>query len=1019
MSPRDRFLKLLREDVLQLDLADLDFGIYRLLNHRRQQIDGFLAHELPAHIDAELARLSGRATEDEQARIFNALYTFFNRYYDEGDFMPRARRGREAAYSVPYNGEDVHFHWATKGSHYVKSGERFSGYAYTDGARRVTLGLRRADTEKDNIKGARRCYVPAEFSATDGGAALRFDYRPLEAAEARRYESRKKAAGNADAEDAHADEAGHGAPEGKSAQDRLLNAWLAGKDFTAVAVPAGLDRELLRKHVPRYVKGQTADFFVHPRLGAFLRGELDYFLKNEFVSVWDLPDDALPRERGKHRIVKQLAERIIDVLAAIEDVQAILFEKRKFVIGCDWLIRASALATRPGGPALLEQVCANAAQVAEWARWVGEKAPEGDVAAAGRNLLARFPHLPVHTRHFDAEAKFRLLSAIEDLSQLAGGDLIHAENFAALRTIERAHNRYADCIYIDPPYNTAGSEIAYKNGFRGSSWITLIESRVRAGRRLLKADGAFVCAIDDFEVTHLSALLDDEFGTECHWATVPVRSKPQGRATANGFSANHEYLLFYGQGESSVVGRLPREGTRAARYPENDKDGAFAWANLRKTGSDSRKSDRPGQFYPFFVGDGKALVPEMEWDEDAEVWIAPEPPAGTAVVLPIDDSGEERVWTVAPGRASKDLSTGEIELRIDGTGRPSLVRKYRPNEEGALPHTWWADPKYSASESGTKVLRDVFGKRQNFSFPKSVAAVADALRVLRLSATGLSLDFFAGSGTTGHAVINLNREDGGSRRFTLIEQGEYFDTVLLPRIAKVITCPEWKDGKPKPGVSMQPAAGEDPATHWSARSPELVKILRLERYEDALDALELPAEAEARAAGQESLGLDREVIRYLVASVAQGTTVRLATGKLATPFDYRLPCTQAGQHTTVAVDLVETAHLLLGLHPVRMRRLTDAPTGVAVIEEVRPHGAAADVRELVFWRTVDESLAGAALEQRMEAERDWLAAAVRREFGRALTDYRRVRHNRDALLPPGVSGESIDAALAQAMLERA
>ncbi|MCA3216526.1 MAG: hypothetical protein ING39_14055 [Burkholderiales bacterium] len=995
MSPRDRFLKLLREDVLQLDLADLDFGIYRLLNHRRQQIDGFLAHELPAHIDAELARLSGRATEDEQARIFNALYTFFNRYYDEGDFMPRARRGREAAYSVPYNGEDVHFHWATKGSHYVKSGERFSGYAYTDGARRVTLGLRRADTEKDNIKGARRCYVPAEFSATDGGAALRFDYRPLEAAEARRYESRKKAAGNADAEDAHADEAGHGAPEGKTAQDRLLNAWLAGADFTAVAVPAGLDRDLLRRHVQRYVKGQTTDFFVHPQLGAFLRGELDYFLKHEFVSVWDLPDEALPRERGKHRIVKQLAERIIDVLAAIEDVQAILFEKRKFVVGCDWLIRASALAARPGGPALLDQVCANAAQVAEWARWVGEKAPEGDVAAAGRDLLARFPHLPVHTRHITTSDKARLLAPFEDIAAALGGKVLHCENYAGIRSIEAHARRSVQSIYIDPPYNAASSEILYKNDLRHSTWLSLVLPRVRYATRLLVPEGVIAIAIDENETDGLANALDEQYsdwGRTC----VTVVHNPRG-IQGKGFSYVHEYCHF--------MHRADRElGAQSLDVAKSKP--------LMKTGSVSERSTARNCFYPIVVNISGQIV---DFGPVADPSFHPSGAEvarqdGSIELWPISTDGRERKWRYA--RDSVDRVRDQLSVRTTREGRrvPYLAKTTTSFK------TVWTDSRYNAAEYGSTLLKDL--GVAHFDFPKSVHLVMDSLNV-SCGDEDAVVDFFAGSGTTGHAVINLNREDGGSRRFTLIEQGEYFDTVLLPRIAKVITCPEWKDGKPKPGVSMQPAAGEDPATHWSARSPELVKILRLERYEDALDALELPAEAEARAAGQESLGLDREVIRYLVASVAQGTTVRLATGKLATPFDYRLPCTQAGQHTTVAVDLVETAHLLLGLHPVRMRRLTDAPTGVAVIEEVRPHGAAADVRELVFWRTVDESLAGAALEQRMEAERDWLAAAVRREFGRALTDYRRVRHNRDALLPPGVSGESIDAALAQAMLERA
>lgn len=1053
MTPRERFLKLLREDVLQVDLADLDFGIYRILNHRRAKIDAFLTEQLPARIDVELARLPGTAGEDEQARIYNELYTFFNRYYEDGDFVPRARRGRDAAYSVAWDGRDVFFHWATRGSHYVKSGERFAGYAYrqADG-RRIALNVRRADTEKDNVKGERRYYVPAAFEHDGGQSRLLFDYRKLDAKEARRYE--RKGAAPAD-ETGDEDGADAPAAEGRSAQERLLNAWRDGTDFKTVAPAAGIDRALLARHAQRCVKGQTTDFFVHPKLGEFLRGELDYHLKNEFVRIWHLPDgEALARERGKFAIVQRLAEAIVDVLAAIEDVQAVLFEKRKFVLAADWLVRASALAALPGGAALVAQAAANEKQVTEWARWVGVQprtaasAPPpqpspatqgrefpppplagegrggGDGAADGadgRALLQRYPHLPIHTAHFDADFKAAVLACFDDLDAATGGLLIHAENYAALRTIEPAYRQGVKCIYIDPPYNTAASEIAYKNGMKSASWLALLDGRVSAAKRLLRLDGAFVAAIDDFEAKNLGFLMDETFDDDAHWATVPVRSKPQGRATANGFSINHEYLLFYGCSPASSVGRLPREGTRADRYPESDSVGAFAWANLRKTGSDSRQADRPGQYFPIYVGESGARVPDMSWDDDTEEWIPAAPQKGEVAVFPVDDSGERRVWSVAPERAREDLRSSEIQLRREGQ-RTYFVRKYRPNEEGALPHTWWSDAKYSASESGTKVLRDVMGGRLAFSFPKSLFAVADSLRVLGIGASNTALDFFAGSGTTAHAVLNLNREDGGERKFVLVEQGEYFDTVLLPRVAKVMACPEWKDGKPKPGVAMQAAAGEDAAAHWSARTPALVKVLRLERYEDSLDALELPAEKEARAAGQLTLAAGAELIRYLADATAAGNTVRLATEKLAAPFAYRLPYTHEGVRGEATIDLPETAQLLLGLHALRQRRLTTPAGGPALLVEARPHkpgGAAAGARVLVFWRDVDDNLAPAALARAAEAERDWLSGAVREHFGRELADYATVYYNRDLLLPPDASGQSLDSLLAKAMMERA
>jgi len=138
-NARDRFIQLLRQDILQIDAADLDFGLYRVLNHRRAEIEAFLTQALPDRIIQALAGLPGTASDDEAARIFNALYTFLSRYCDEGDFLPRPRRGRfAAAYSVPYDGSDTQFHWATKGSHYVKSDKR--------------LVVQAADVQRDNAR---------------------------------------------------------------------------------------------------------------------------------------------------------------------------------------------------------------------------------------------------------------------------------------------------------------------------------------------------------------------------------------------------------------------------------------------------------------------------------------------------------------------------------------------------------------------------------------------------------------------------------------------------------------------------------------------------------------------------------------------------------------------------------------------------------------------------------------------------------------------------------------------------
>jgi len=1016
MSARDKFLALLRDEILQMDLSELDFGLYRILNYKRGEVARFLDNELPAAIARRLAALPGTsgedATEDEEARIYNALTVFFSRYFVDADFMPRARRGKHAAYSVPYRGEDTHFHWASKGSHYIKSGERFAAYAYVEPAgRRVRFVVAAADVQKDNAKGDKRLYVPVGGSEVDGEWRIACAWRPLDKDENKRYGSKSKdAAAEGDEADAGEDaNDAAAAATGRDTQTRLLNAWLAGDDFKSACLPKDIDRDLLAKHVHRYVKGQSSDFFVHPRLAEFLEGELDYYLKNEFVNLWDLPDGAaLLREREKCKVVGHLARAIIRLLAAVEDVQAILFEKRKFVLAAHYLAQASWLLREGGaaGRALVDEAAQNTAQVAEWRRWVG------DAKASGKTLLERHPHLPIHTAHFDDDYQWRLLACFPDLTAALGGTLIHGDNYAALRTLEPAYKQGVKCIYIDPPYNTAGSEILYKNEFKEASWLSMIEPRIRQAHRILPADGAICVTIDDYEESRLSLLMHGVFGEENHLATVPIRNKPQGRATAAGFSTNHEYALFFGCGEEFQVGRLPRTGTKADRYPESDQIGAFAWANFRGTGANSTRPDRPKLYYPVYVSGEKVRIPAMHWGGDA--WMAEKPKVDEVTVFPVDEASAERVWSFGNDRARREATDGHLVAKQEN-GKVQIYRKYRAHEEGSLPGTWWDDAKYSASESGTKVMQNLFSGGSDFDYPKSIHAVTDCLRALDLRSGHRCLDFFAGSGTTGHAVINLNREDGGQRKFILVEQGEYFDTVTLPRIAKVMTCPDWKDGQPKVGAG-ETAADEAPE-HWSRRTLPLVQVLRLERYEDSLDALELPADRTARLAGQSGFAALDTVLHYLSDAVAEDTTLRLSTAKLTRPFDYRLPVTHEGRYGETTVDLVHTGFLLAGLHPLRLRRVERDGRPV-VLAEVRPHGAPERI-ELVFWRDVDESLAPEALSAAAQAEYAWLAATAVALLDRSLADYACIWHNRDLLLLGGEAGRSLDLVLAERMWERA
>ena len=223
--------------------------------------------------------------------------------------------------------------------------------------------------------------------------------------------------------------------------------------------------------------------------------------------------------------------------------------------------------------------------------------------------------------------------------------------------------------------------------------------------------------------------------------------------------------------------------------------------------------------------------------------------------------------------------------------------------KGKKPKTLWADSRYSATTHGTKLLIDVVGD-QRFSYPKSTHLIVDCVRFWS-GANSTILDYFAGSGTTGHAVINLNREDGGQRKFILIEMGDHFDTVLVPRIKKVAFTSEWKDGKPSRMAT--PVEAE--------RSPGIVKYMRLESYEDTLNNIDFDV-----ASDQQMLQFDDYLLKYMLQWETRRSETLLNVKKLSQPFRYTLHIHADGQARQQIAEIPETFNYLIGLR-VETRRV--------------------------------------------------------------------------------------------------
>ena len=394
-----------------------------------------------------------------------------------------------------------------------------------------------------------------------------------------------------------------------------------------------------------------------------------------------------------------------------------------------------------------------------------------------------------------------ILSLFDHLDQALDGWLVHSENYQALNTMLPKFRKMINVIYIDPPYNTRYSEIPYVNRYKHASWLALMENRLRISGAWLSPQAVYCISIDDMENTKLGELLEIIFdGWTKHFVTVVHNQRGQ---QGKNFSVVHEYLYFI----------YPSEDRKYISYrPREDLD----FRNLRDSGSESFREDAANCFYPVLVKDGKIIgfgdVPPNDYHPSA----ANEEREGIVYVWPIDSEGRERKWRYA--RQSIERIADRLEVVQTANGIQIYLSK-----GVQMARTVWYGSKFDASEYGTKILKEVLGEHQagEFKYPKSIYLMEEILQHVEKiqNGEGFILDFFAGSGTTAHAVINLNREDGGKRKYILVEMADYFHTVLLPRIKKVVFSDKWNDGKAQPdgkGIS------------------HFVKYFRLEQYEEVL-----------------------------------------------------------------------------------------------------------------------------------------------------------------------------------------
>lgn len=939
MTNYDKLINTLKE-VFMLDKAELDFGIYRIMNQKRKDIEQFLEVDLVPQVkeilkssqtldaegikrkldsEIETARKYGNANPEElpqvkelkaqylragdltaiENEVFSLLSNFFKRYFDNGDFISM-RRYKKDVYAIPYEGEEVKLHWANADQYYIKTSEYFKVYRFKlANGKTVAFELIEASTEQNNNKTQgdkeRRFAIYTDKVCEVVGDEFKIYFI---------YEQIDKGVTQSDLLEVAFDTIVPLIPEGfkiellrqQGNKNRKKKVLKKGKDGQEKKVDVEVPTEKLFYHLRDYTARNTFDYFIHKDLGGFLTRELDFYIKNEVLFIDDLntrDEQEFLKQLSKIKAIKKIGEKIITFLAQLENFQKKLWLKKKMVVECNYCITLDRVPKD-----LYTEIISNDAQIKEWiklfaideikAQESGGLFPENKFGFSNPltlEFLNQNQFLVLDTAFFSEGFKWKLIGSIENFDEQCDGLLINSENFQALSLLQKRYEGQVQCTYIDPPYNTDGDGFTYKDSFRHSSWIAMMNDRLTYAKYLTTDDAVLFQSIGNEEVSNLKMLTTSLYGDKkehnvIHWKK---NQKPQNASSTLSESAEY-VLVFFGDKPIKLV--RPMFGTR------EDERGSFKPTPLFTFDGRERRT----QVIP------KGIIVETKiWKKGklegarnklAYIEILDEP-----IIIDgklINDVRVHGEWRKTETNGEYQKVVKDLRLFINSNGFPN-EKSYRDDNSFNVQTNLWLDAGYN--EMGKATMDALFGVSGLISYPKPIELIKEIVKCIGNN-NALIIDYFAGSGTTGHAIIETNREDEdeGNRNYILVEMSSYFDTVTKPRIQKVIYSKDWKDGKPvsREGIS------------------HCFKYMRLESYEDTLNNLALKqTETQQTALKMNPNFKEGYMLNYMLDVESKESLLNLEW--FVNPFNFFLNITKNNELQPTKVDLVETFNYLIGL----------------------------------------------------------------------------------------------------------
>lgn len=892
-------LKSLLRELFQFENEDLDFGIYRIMNYKKDQIERFIEKDLIEEIGKQLSLLAEeekgalqkefkklkrkiieafgedafkdgelkdefkstplgkqyrakleelekvRVSEDLERDVYNHIYSFFSRYYLDGDFISKRRYGRKRKYVVPYSGEETLLHWATKDQYYVKSSEYFRKFSFKVGGLKVNFRVAMAEEEIGNVKAQEKKFFVIsqekiwDYDEGNNELNIYFEFRGLNENEKEKF--------------------------GKRVKQNDLNKFILkviAKELKDRKEFSGLferkeDKTVLESQLNKYTKRNTMDYFIHKDLKGFLEQELDFYIKNEVLNLEDMEKfdkEKLDLYLLEAQVIRNICLKIIEFLSQIENFQKKIWEKKKFIIRTEYVITLDKIEEYAGKEfleSILDEVLKNKNQLEEWKELFSCE------VKSKKDLLEK---LPIDTRHFEEEFKIRLIEKLSDknnLDDILDGILIKSENWQALNLILGKFRENIQCIYIDPPFNTGTNEFLYKNNYLDSCWLSMMYDRLLLGKEMLRRDGSIYVRIDYHGNHYVRTLLDMIFGKNNFRNEILINRTLAKQQREKPFTQQTENLYFYSKGESYLFNQI-----EVMKEPE--------WHPLLHF---PRADEKPR------VVLGKKFYP----------------PKG-------------RRWALSQATINELEKRGKVRINyelkyVDYRGR--LVR--------GVPEILY----------DTKLLRndwlDIPGYSQSHHFPTENSEQL-LQRVIEASSKkgDWVLDYFLGSGTTTAVAHKLGRKWIG------VDMGEFFEDFPLKRMKMVLAGD-------RSGISKE--------VKWQGGG--FFKYHYIEQYENALENIEFEQ--------KELPEFEDYFVKYMLEFETKQSKTFLNIDGMQDPFNYKLKITENYQQKVVNVDLVETLNYLLGLKVKKIKILNENKRKYVFV-----FGEVNGSKVLVVWRSIKD-----------------------------------------------------------------